>query len=109
MGERYLLWTMTAVLAEVLIVQGSAPGGGGSLRQGSRGDSSRRHRVAGAHPQRAGALRLVAGRVEEAAARDARRHGTLNGAEAATMVANVAVVSARVAGARSDRTVPTAS
>jgi tetratricopeptide (TPR) repeat protein len=104
MGERYLLSTMTAVLAEVLIIQG-------------------RHQEAAAACDRAAAaaaaddiesqvlvrsvqalLHLNAGRVEEAAATIAVATGLLDGAEAPTIVADVAVVSARVASARGDRT-----
>jgi class 3 adenylate cyclase/tetratricopeptide (TPR) repeat protein len=103
MGERYLLSTMTAVLALVLIVQG-------------------RHQEAAAACDRAAAaaaaddiesqvlvrsvqslLHLNAGRVDEAAATIAAAKQLLCGAEAPTIVADAAVVSARVASARGDR------
>jgi len=103
MGERYLLSTMDAVRAQALLALGrvdEAEAACAKAERGSAGDDV--ETLALVRTVRA-QLHLLAGRVDWAAAAVESAAELLRGAEAPNIVADAAVVSARVAAARGDR------
>ncbi len=104
MGERYLLSTMDAVRAQALLAQGrteDAEAACAKAEEGSADDDL--ETLALVRSVRAD-VHLLAGRLDLAAATAESAVELLRGAQAPNVVADAAVVSARVAAARGDRT-----
>jgi len=102
MGERYLLSTMAALLAQALIAQGRYDEAAAACdrAEAASADDDVESQVL-VRSVRA-LLHLDAGRVEAAGATIAAATKLLQGVEAPTIVADAAVVTARVAAARGD-------
>jgi len=103
MGERYLLSTMEAIRAQALLAQGRADDAEAACAKAEQAsaddDIETLALVRGVRAE----LHLLAGRLDWAAASADSAAELLRGAEAPNIVADSAVVSARVAAARGDR------
>jgi ATP/maltotriose-dependent transcriptional regulator MalT len=102
MGERYLLSTMAALLAQALIAQGRYDEAATACDRAEAASAADDVESQVLVRSVRALLHVNAGRVDDAAATIAAATELLRGAQAPTIVADTAVVSARVAAARGD-------
>jgi class 3 adenylate cyclase/tetratricopeptide (TPR) repeat protein len=103
MGERYLLSTMDAVRAQALLAQGRAQDAEAACAKAEEASAEDDVETVALVRSVRAELHLLAGRLDEAAAAAESAAALLRGAEAPNIVADAAVVCARVAAARGDR------
>ncbi len=103
MGERYLLSTMEAVRAQALLAQGRADAAEAACAKAEAASADDDVETLALVRCVRAELHLLAGRLDRAAASAESAVELLRGAEAPNIVADAAVVSARVAAAGGDR------